>query len=86
MNVIVVFDAHQVPGAGSPLINIVANGCLYEGKGNGDACIERLASELASAAGTCMWPPPIWWSSMWRLVKERFVYRPGAADRDQAES
>ena len=47
MEVIVVFDAHQVPGTGIVLQSISADVVYTKEKETADDCIERLASELA---------------------------------------
>ncbi|MBP3966745.1 MULTISPECIES: NYN domain-containing protein [Paenibacillus] len=47
MKVIVVFDAHQVPGVGSTFKQHRLTVVFTKEKETADACIERLASELA---------------------------------------
>jgi predicted RNA-binding protein with PIN domain len=47
MEVIVVFDAHQVPGTGSTFNQYRLTVVFTKEKETADACIERLASELA---------------------------------------
>ncbi|MFC5653005.1 NYN domain-containing protein [Paenibacillus solisilvae] len=47
MEVIVVFDAHQVPGTGSTFSQYRITVVYTKEKETADACIERLASELA---------------------------------------
>ncbi|BBH23979.1 hypothetical protein Back11_53240 [Paenibacillus baekrokdamisoli] len=47
MEVIVVFDAHQVPGIGSTFNQYRVSVVYTKEKETADACIERLSSELA---------------------------------------
>ncbi|UVI29834.1 NYN domain-containing protein [Paenibacillus spongiae] len=47
MQIVVVFDAHQVPGVGSSFKQYRVSVVFTKEKETADACIERLASEMA---------------------------------------